>query len=154
MNRYLIRLFIIGFVIVVIMPQAFYALLGGLAKINLQDPMSTFTSSPDPVLTPARKNHILYGDKTGGGHIHGLGRACKSEFPADWDAQEIETIILKTAANDNLKWQEQGNGLYVADATENEIVIRIVIDKVDNQIITAYPVNTPRNPCPNPANDK
>ena len=28
-----------------------------------------------------RQTHILYGDASGGGHLYGVGRPCKSEFP-------------------------------------------------------------------------
>ncbi len=158
MSPYVKRLLIGAFFLFIIMPQMFTHMVGNLGKINPNDPLSTFSNmmpsqNGDPVMTAARRQHIIYGDKSGGGHLHGLGKPCKSEFPADWDAGEIETFLLKTAANDNLKWKEQDNGYFVAEAEENGVVVRVVVDRVDNEIVTGYPVNLKRNPCPKPAND-
>lgn len=104
-----------------------------------------------PELTIARINHILYGDQTGGGHLHSVGKPCKSEFPADWDKKEIIDTIRSLAANDNADWEQQGNGYYVSEFVEGQIRIRIVIDSKKESVITAYPVNVKRNPCPVPA---
>jgi hypothetical protein len=104
-------------------------------------------------LSPAREQHILYGDSRGGGHLHGQARPCKSEFPADWDADKIIAVVTKEAANDNLNWRHQRNGNDVAEVMKDGIQIRIVMNGRHDQIITAYPLNTPRNACPAAAND-
>lgn len=106
-----------------------------------------------PRLMPLRAQHILYGDTTGGGHIHGAGRPCKSEFPADWTAEDIVATIRLEAANDNLTWEQQRNRNHVAETEVRGVKIRIVADPAKREIITAYPLNTKRNPCPRPAND-
>lgn len=104
------------------------------------------------IISNQRKVHILYGDKTGGGHLHGLGKPCKSEFPADWDEEEILETIKDIAANDNLPWEQQDNGYYVAESYEGQTRVRVVLGPQKQKIITAYPTNVQRNPCP--ANDR
>ena len=104
-------------------------------------------------LSPSREQHILYGDSHGGGHLHGQARPCKSEFPADWDAGKIIAVVTKEAANDNLDWRHERNGNDVAEVMRDGIKIRIVVNGRHDQIITAYPLNTPRNACPAAAND-
>lgn len=112
---------------------------------------------PAPVLTTQGEQHLLYGDaRGGGGHLHGANRPCKSEFPADWDAQEVISTVQRIAANDNLNWRQQDNGYHVAEDMVDNIRVRIVLSQDRSRIITAYPTNVTRNPCPtrqSPAND-
>lgn len=104
-------------------------------------------------LSKARRQHILYGDAHGGGHLHGAGMACKSEFPASWSADKVLKVVTTDAANDNLDWHHEKNGYDVADTMEDGIQIRIVVNGTHSEVITAYPLNTPRNPCTPAAND-
>ena len=97
--------------------------------------------------------HILYGDKNGGGHKYGANKPCKSEFPQDWDDVRIIKTIDKIAANDNLDWEQQDNGYYVAETMEGTLKIRVVLDRERDDVITAYPLNVRRNYCPPSAND-
>ncbi len=105
----------------------------------------------DIALSERRAQHILYGDERGGGHMFGTGAPCKSEFPADWGSHRILEATKQIAANDNLDWERQGNGYYVAEKLEDGVKIRVVLDGQKRNIITSYPTNTKRNPCP--AND-
>jgi hypothetical protein len=102
----------------------------------------------DPILSDQRIQHILYGDGSGGGHKHGQNKPCKSEFPEGWDDEKILTTVQKIAANDNLPWQQEDNGYYVSEYVEEDVKIRVVLGGQKKRIITAYPVNVPRNPCP------
>lgn len=139
-----------------------HLLLALLGQVNPFDPVNdirhklaavTQDSAP-PVLTQQRLRHITDGDSRGGGHLHGSGTPCKSEFPASWTREKIARDIPLLAANDNLDWQESRNGYITAESmTVDGLKIRIVVDPKDNEIITAYPVNVPRNPCPAAAND-
>ncbi|MDE1153254.1 MAG: EndoU domain-containing protein [Micavibrio sp.] len=148
-DRFLKRLFTFGFVMVVGLPM----ILGQLSKINPMNPVASFQgTTKGPVLSESRKQHILYGDDHGGGHLHGINRPCKSEFPANWSADDVVAAVKADAANDNLGWRQQGNGYYVADANDHGVKIRIVLNRDKSEIITAYPLNTPRSPC-NAAND-
>jgi filamentous hemagglutinin len=109
------------------------------------------------VISERATAHILYGDNRGGGHKHGVGQPCKSEFPASWNEDKIIGTIQSIAANDNLKWRRQDNGYWVTERNIDGIRIRVVQNKARNDVITAYPVNVERNPCPTragaPAND-
>ncbi len=102
------------------------------------------------VVSDKARQHILYGDASGGGHIYGANKPCKSEFPQDWDAQEIISTVEKLAANDNLNWRREDNGYYVTEAFEDDVKIRVVLGNQQEQVITAYPLNQKRNPCDKP----
>lgn len=104
-------------------------------------------------ISPERRTHILYGDATGGGHKFGTGAPCKSEFPKHWDDNTIIKEVELIAANDNLNWEEQRNGYYVTEQNVGTVKVRVVKARNGNDVITAYPTNTKRNPCPTPAND-
>jgi len=103
-------------------------------------------------ITPERRTHILYGDATGGGHLHGTGAPCKSEFPKTWSEDTIIKEVEVIAANDNLNWEQQRNGYYVTEQNVGTLRVRVVKGPQNKRVITAYPTNVPRNPCP--ANDR
>ena len=109
-------------------------------------------SSTAPVLTQRAKEHLLYGDGSGGGHRHSIGTPCKSEFPSYWDEEKILHTVEMIAANDNLDWRRESNGYDVAEGMEDNVRVRVVVDPARGEIVTAYPTNLPRNPCP--ANDQ
>ncbi len=126
----------------------FYYDVGGSAP----SPNPSYVSSDAPKLTARAKEHLLYGDGSGGGHRHSVGTPCKSEFPSYWDEDKILNTVEMIAANDNLDWRRESNGYDVAESTEDKVRVRVVVDPARNEIVTAYPTNLPRNPCP--ANDK
>jgi len=102
-------------------------------------------------ISPQRRVHILMGDHTGGGHMFGAGKPCKSEFPSDWNEEKIIDTIDLIAANDNGTWEKQRNGYHVREQMVEGVKVRVVKGRQNAQVITAYPLNTGRNPCP--AND-
>lgn len=130
---------------------------GGLSFLQAYTPHSDSASPPRIVLSEKARVHILYGDQQGGGHKYGMGKACKSEFPASWDDATIIETVEQIAANDNLKWRRQDNGYMVTERNIDKVRVRVVRNRGGDNVITAYPVNTKRNPCPNragmPAND-
>lgn len=104
------------------------------------------------ILSDNRAEHILYGDHKGGGHKFGIGAPCKSEFPREWNDARIIDTTKRIAANDNLEWRKSPrNGYYTAESTQDGVRVRVVLGQDKRRIITAYPTNMPRNPCP--AND-
>lgn len=113
---------------------------------------ATDFSASEIILDESRIRHILYGDERGGGHKYGVGMPCKTEFPADWTDQHILSTVRTIAANDNLTWREESNGYYVAEDVRGDIKVRVVLGPQKQRVITAYPTNLPRNPCPT-AND-
>lgn len=102
-----------------------------------------------------RREHILQGDRTGGGHKFGTGKPCKSEFPKEWNSDEIIATVEQIASNDNLPWRRQRNGYYTAEEMVDGVKVRVVLNGRRDDVITAYPTNLDRNPCPaqTPAND-
>lgn len=102
---------------------------------------------PVPELSRQQEKHILYGDQRGGGHLYGQNKNCKSEFPASWSAQKIIQTVKAQAANDNLNWRTGKNGYQTANSTVEGTRIRIVLNEDRTRIITAYPLNGPRNAC-------
>lgn len=118
-----------------------------------------FTSKQHPqaghkiTLSTQAQKHILYGDERGGGHKHGIGRPCKSEFPEDWNNAKILNTVKMMAANDNTSWKEQNNGYYTSEQERDDVRVRVVLNRDKDAVITAYPVNVKRNPCPAAAND-
>lgn len=106
----------------------------------------TFT----PVLSDSAKEHILHGDGTSGGHLHGTGTPCKSEFPADWNEDKITTTVIDLADNEHIKWRQEDNGYYVSEQDVNDLRVRVVINESGTEIVTAYPTNVARNPCAAP----
>ncbi len=95
-----------------------------------------------------RARHILYGDEYGGGHRYGVGNPCKSEFPAEWSDLHILSTIKAIAANDNLGWEKAANGYYIAEDVRGDVKVRVVMGARRHEVITGYPVNLARNPCP------
>lgn len=112
-------------------------------------------SPPQLEISTARATHILYGDETGGGHIYGSGSPCKTEFPQGWDAKKILETAGQIAANEDLPWRQEPNRYYVTEHMVEGVEVRVVIGPRKQEVITAYPVNLPRNPCPGeiPANN-
>ena len=128
--------------------------LFALQEDKFPEPVQSFLdgySAEDIELSAQRREHILFGDETGGGHKYGMGKPCKSEFPESWDNEKIIRVTKKIAANDNANWRQENNGYYVAEVLEDDVKVRVVLGPEKRKIITSYPTNRPRNPCP--AND-
>ena len=129
-------------------------ILSAAAVMDQQDQHKRTTQLiADPILTKQSEIHILYGDDRGGGHLHGAGKPCKSEFPPNWNRQDVIDNVTKIAANDNLNWEEQSNGYHVAEQMVDDIKVRVVLNRDRTRIVTAYPTNVQRNACPRAAND-
>lgn len=129
------------------------AVFAGLLLVQLAGLSTENNNAPLPdekiiYLSAKRANHILYGDARGGGHKFGIGKPCKSEFPQEWNDAEILDTVKRIAANDNLEWRRGDNGYYVTETYEERVKVRVVLDQQKQNIITAYPVNVKRNPCP------
>ncbi len=110
-------------------------------------------SQSNVLVTEKSRNHILYGDARGGGHLAGTDKPCKSEFPDDWPAEKIVEEVQLIASNDNLNWQRQDNGYYKVERMVEGVRVRVIVNRRIHEVVTAYPVNLRRNPCPAPAND-
>lgn len=131
----------------------FFSLVTGIALIDTQELAEQAYNSPSSetiAAMPSLKadwDHILYGDETGGGHLHGTGIPCKSEFPENWGVDKVKSTVSRLAANDNADWRQEENGYIVSEQQSESLKIRVVVDPERAEIVTSYPVNVQRNPC-------
>jgi RHS repeat-associated protein len=95
--------------------------------------------------TPARRQHILEGDVTGGGHRPGTGIPGKSEFPAGWSDDRIIHSISDIATDPAAVRTAGRGGRTIVTGTRDGVEIRVVLE-ADGTVVTGYPTNVPRNP--------
>lgn len=98
------------------------------------------------VVSPARRVHILEGDRTGGGHRPGRGVPGKSEFPAGWSDERIIAAIEDVANDPAARRRVEADGRTVVTGRRDGVDIRVVVERDGRTIVTGYPTNTPRNP--------
>ncbi len=122
------------------------------APAPVQTEAGSFVLDTSTVISNQAQKHILYGDARGGGHKYGVNKPCKSEFPKNWDDTKIIQTVQKIAANDNVNWRQEDNGYFVAEKLQDGIKVRVVLGRDKKRVVTAYPTNVKRNPCP--ANDR
>ncbi|RQR67694.1 filamentous hemagglutinin N-terminal domain-containing protein [Burkholderia sp. Bp9126] len=118
----------------------------GSGNTNGQSATNTGNNS---LLDPKAENHVLYGDgPTSGGHLSGVGKPGKSEFPAAWTPQDITNAISDIATDPSTAWSKPapGNGYVTGTGTINGVDIKVVVDPAKGRIVTGYPTNLPRNP--------
>ena len=92
--------------------------------------------------SPQRTQHILYGDATGGGHLH-PGLPGKTPFPESWSPERVMHEASDIATDPSLPSVQQGSR-EVIHGTRDGVDIKVVTDGSD--IITAHPTNIPKNP--------
>jgi len=90
-----------------------------------------------------RTGHILFGDKTGGGHMW-PGKPGKSIFPNHWKGGEIMHYISDIATDPSVHFVESStkSGLirYVGVGQREGVNIKVVLDASKNEIISGYPL--------------
>jgi hypothetical protein len=103
-----------------------------------------YVSKVDDVISPARQNHILSGDATGGGHKFGAGKN-KPEFSSSWSDKQTFHNILDIATDPNITWKFNSSwkGRYdrfVADGVRDNVNIRAIIEPKGEGIISGFPL--------------
>lgn len=88
-----------------------------------------------------RTKHVLYGDKTGGGHMWpGLNK--KTSFPKSWNTDKIMNELSDISTDPSLKWNLNRiiNGVkrYDVIGIRDNIKIKVITDGRD--IITSFPI--------------
>ncbi|WP_323652438.1 RHS repeat-associated core domain-containing protein, partial [Pectobacterium parmentieri] len=114
----------------------------GLAESTCEQP-----NQPETVdlASPKRRQHILDGDATGGGHRPGTGIPGKSEFPQGWSDDKIMHEISDIATDPSLEPTIGRGGRLVTNGTRDGIDIRVIQEK-NGDIVSGFPTNVPRNP--------
>jgi hypothetical protein len=90
-------------------------------------------------LADDRRQHILNGDTWGGGHRHGTGKEGKTEFPADWDDEQVSGVIIDVARYpDQPPVYQEWNSRWIVVGTRNNVEVSVVVQS-DGRIWTAWP---------------
>ena len=113
-------------------------------EINSQPPLfvNMSTNLGDVNLASEQRTaHILFGDKTGGGHMwpRSLG---KTAFPESWSAGKIMKYVSDIVTDPSLTWKTgrmiEGIQRYEIVGIREGIAIKVITDGFD--IITAFPI--------------
>lgn len=110
------------------------------------EPLQVAAKSADEFVdlaSAANRNHILYGDSTGGGHLW-PGLPTKTPFPQGWSADRVMHEISDVATAPNSVFTPGWGGSIIARGTRDGVDIKVVIRNGD--IITGHPTNLPSNP--------
>ncbi len=91
-------------------------------------------------ISPERANHILDGDKTGGGHRFGTGKPGKSEFPQSWNDRKILDNISDVARNGNSAGAGRTPGSTLMEGVRDGVNMRVVVGR-DGNVISGWPVS-------------
>lgn len=92
----------------------------------------------DVIIDEERAEHILSGDKTGGGHRAGTGKPGKTEFPESWSDDKILDGVADVAQNGNVKGPAHRPGEFIKSGTVDGVDIDVVV-KGDGGVRTAFP---------------
>ena len=103
-------------------------------------------AAPRATTSPERREHILAGDQTGGGHRPGTGIPGKSEFPAGWSDDKIMHEVESVADDPASTRSTQPNGRIRVEGTRDGVDIRVILQSDGTTIWTAHPTNMPKNP--------
>ncbi len=90
-------------------------------------------------VTPERSTHILDGDKTGGGHRHGVGKPGKTEFPASWDDERVIANVVDVACRpDKAPTHQDWNDTWLCTGTRDAVKVWVVVER-NGDILTSWP---------------
>ena len=95
-----------------------------------------------------RRQHILYGDPSGGGggHKAGIGKTGKTEFPPSWTDDEIITAIEHVANDIGSSRVVKSTGRTECENHYNGQDIKVIVENDGVSIVTGFPINVPKNP--------
>jgi hypothetical protein len=88
--------------------------------------------------------HILYGDElnpTSGGHLHGVNRPGKTEFPRDWDEDMIVDMVTDVARHPDTATRRI-DGTWRATGERHGVAIRVYV-RPDGTIAAGFPRGGP-----------
>jgi hypothetical protein len=103
------------------------------------------------VASPKRKNHILYGDVTGGGHLW-PGKPGKTSFPKAWKEDKIMSEVSNIVIDPKVQWKQitgrpglthTRKGIpvkYEGVGVRDSVKIKVIIQPEGEGVITAFPL--------------
>lgn len=107
---------------------------------------------PENLASPGRTQHILFGDKTGGGHLFPANPG-KTPFPETWTPEQVMRNVSDVATNPSSTWVRQpGQGWYTkagdparwtVTGVADGVPLKVIVAPAGEGIITAHPVQTP-----------
>lgn len=86
----------------------------------------------------------MYGDELNprkGGHLHGVGRAGKSEFPPGWDEDKIADEVVETARSPH-SVQERADGTWLVTGVRDGVTVGAYV-RPNGTIATGFPIRGP-----------
>lgn len=110
-------------------------------------PANRWPGYPTPAAVPlswSDRMHILYGDElnpTSGGHLHGVNRPNKTEFPPDWDEDKIAREVTDVARRPDTATEQYG-GTWRVTGVRHGVAIRVYV-RPNGTIKTGFPLDGP-----------
>ena len=90
-------------------------------------------------ISAERTTHILDGDKTGGGHRHGVGKPGKTEFPASWADERVIAAVLDVARRPvKPPTHQDWNDTWLCTGTRDAVDVWAVVER-SGDILTGWP---------------
>lgn len=108
------------------------------------------TLAADP-LSWSDRRHLLYGDEDdeeSGGHMSGVGRPGKTEFPPSWDEGDCTDGVIGVAREPERAVKRPTDGTWIVEGTHRNVVIRAFV-RQEGTISAGHPISGPgvrRNP--------
>ena len=95
-------------------------------------------NAEDIHVSTERTVHILDGDKTGGGHRHGVGKPGNTEFPASWTDERVIANVLDVARRPDKPPIHQDWDTWLCTGTRDAVDVWAVVEP-SGGILTGWP---------------
>ncbi len=129
-----------------VVPQAQIVALDAASRRTVEVQEAVFGNLPRGI-DQRGANHILWGDRPGsGGHLW-PGNPGKTPFPKDWTEGKIIGTAGEIFADPKTVWRlSDDRRAWLAEVPRQGVEVRVVIDSARRRVVSAYPINLPRNP--------
>jgi hypothetical protein len=129
-----------------VVPQVQIVALDAASRRTAEAEAAVFASLPKGI-DQRGAVHILWGDRRdSGGHLW-PGNPNKTPFPQDWKERRILDTASEIFMDPKTPWRPSPNGrTWLTEVQIQGVEVRVVTDRTRERVISAYPVNLPRNP--------